>query len=103
MTTRRAPATCCTVCGTRTYATRDPRRYACAICARALCPAHVHFYVDGNSGAITRSALPTCADCAGLIRIPCPFADCRHVVEARNPAAGAGMIGAHIEEHHGRG
>lgn len=38
------------------------RKYSgpCTVCGVTTCPRHTHFYLDGNSGAITNSARPRC-------------------------------------------
>lgn len=96
------PATACGVCGIRTLRTREPLASSCAACSKPLCSAHTHFYVDGNSSAITRSARPMCATCTGLTAIPCAFDRCRHVTEARDPHAGAQLIQQHYDRQHPR-
>lgn len=96
----RTPATCCTVCGTRTYTARDPRRSACSICHRQLCPAHTWYYVDEDSPAITRNAPPTCGQCIGLTVTRCPVESCTHVIQERTAAASANALTWHLERAH---
>lgn len=88
----------CAVCGTRTYKTKQPVQSHCATCGKGVCPKHLHYRVDGNNAAITKSAAGTCASCAGMLTIRCAW--CPHVVEHRDPVQGARVMRAHYDTVH---
>lgn len=90
----------CTVCGVRTLKTRPPIAQACSGCGKTLCPRHTHFYVDGQNAAITDSAPPQCATCAGMITIRCFFGGCSHIVEHRDPVQGSRVMQEHYDRQH---
>lgn len=50
----------CAECGETIRRKRDVLR--CNSCGAVCCPRHAYYYVDGNSGAITRSARPACRE-----------------------------------------
>ena len=52
------PVRTCAECGKAIPRKRDA--IACHVCAATCCPEHSYYYVDGNNGAITKSAKPTC-------------------------------------------
>lgn len=91
----------CVVCGVRTFKTKAPVAMACASCGKALCDRHTHFYVDGNNRAISESARPQCATCAGMVTIRCFWASCPHIVEHRDPHQGSRVMQEHYDQEHG--
>ena len=50
----------CTVCATPI---KKSDQYRCRKCGRVFCGKHVYSKVDGNNGAITRSAHELCQEC----------------------------------------
>lgn len=92
--------TTCEVCGVRTLKTRAPFAHACNRCGKALCDAHTHYYVDGQNIAITKSAPPQCATCAGMVTIHCFFGGCSHIVEHRDPKQGSRVMQEHYDRSH---
>lgn len=90
----------CEVCGGRTFKTKHPLAMYCSTCQKNLCPSHAHFYVDGNNRAISASARPNCATCAGMVTIHCFWGTCDHIVEHRDPVQGSRIMEAHYQEVH---
>ena len=90
----------CAVCGTRTFKTRSPQAFTCKGCGKQVCGRHIHFRVDGQNIAITRSAPPLCATCARMVTIHCFWRACSYIVEHSDPVEGSRIMQAHYDAEH---
>lgn len=90
----------CEVCGRKLLKTKDPKGVECRTCRKALCPTHAHYYVDESNRAITESAQPTCATCAGIFTVHCFWGHCGHIVENRDTEIASRLMQQHYDDMH---